>query len=373
MTRNTLPLGRIMGIPIRLDYSWFWIFGLLTWTLAVGYYPEEFKDWSTSLYWFMGAVTAIMLFVSVLLHELGHSVVAMSYKMPVRRITLFIFGGVAQISTQSPNAVAEFWIAIAGPIVSITLGGIFSTLKPLFREVPPLLALAKYLSIINIWLAFFNLIPGFPLDGGRIFHAMVWGVTKNMRQATMTAGNVGRFIAFFFIFLGVWLVLAGNFVSGLWVALIGWFLQRAAVAEINQVMVRELLAGRTVSQAMSEQYTSILANTPLQELVDQHIVSGGRRCFVVEKGEKAKGLLTLEQIKKVPSEERTVVTAEQAMIPIAKIKSIHPDQQLSSALEEIEKGGGSQLTVMTNGKLLGVLTKEDVLNYLQTLRDISRA
>ena len=168
MSRQNIPLGRILGIRIGLDYSWFLVFALLTWLLAQGYYPVEFKNWPSLLYWFMGVLTAIMLFVSVLLHELGHSLVALRYKMPVRSITLFIFGGVAQIGAEPPSAIAEFLIAIAGPVVSLTLTAFFYAVQPLVSGVQPLLGLAKYLAYINLALVVFNLIPGFPLDGGRV-------------------------------------------------------------------------------------------------------------------------------------------------------------------------------------------------------------
>ena len=176
MNRHTIPLGRILGIPIGLDYSWFLIFGLITWTMAVGYYPAEFKNWPAVQYWIMGAATAIMLFVSVLLHELGHSTVAMSYKIRVRSITLLIFGGISRIEAEPPSATAQFWISIAGPAVSFALAGLFFLLQPVFKNVAPLLALGKYLVYINIVLGLFNLIPGFPLDGGGVFRAVVWGI-----------------------------------------------------------------------------------------------------------------------------------------------------------------------------------------------------
>lgn len=203
MTRHNIPLGRLLGIPIGLDYSWFLIFALLTWSLAASYYPAEFKNWPAALYWFMGAVTAIMLFVSVLLHELGHSVVALRYKIPVRSITLFIFGGIAQIGTEPPSATAEFFVAIAGPIVSFALAVFFTVVKPVVAGVEPLWGLAKYLAYINTALVLFNLVPGYPLDGGHVFRAIVWAVTDNMRRATLIAAKVGRFFGFVFIFVGV--------------------------------------------------------------------------------------------------------------------------------------------------------------------------
>ena len=202
MNRHSIPLGRIFGIPVALDYSWFVIFALLTWMLAGSYYPAEFKNWPPLLYWVMGAVTAIMLFVSVLLHELGHSVIALSYKIPVRSITLFLFGGVAQIEAEPPSAIAEFFIAVGGPLVSLALAILFHAVQPLAGGIEPLLGLAKYLAYINLALVLFNLIPGYPLDGGRVLRAIVWAITGNMRRSTLIAANVGRFFAFLLIFIG---------------------------------------------------------------------------------------------------------------------------------------------------------------------------
>ena len=369
MNGHTIPLGRILGIPIGLDYSWFLIFGLLTWTLAVGYYPTEFKDWPPQEYWIVGAITACMLFVSVLLHELGHSVVAMRYKVPVRSITLFIFGGVAQIGGEPPSATAEFWIAIAGPVVSFGLATLFRLLQPVFAGVAPLLALAKYLAYINGVLVLFNLIPGFPLDGGRVFRAVVWGVTHSLRRATLVAANVGRFFGFVFIFSGVWQVFGGNAVNGLWIAFIGWFLETAAVAQIQQQMVQGLLAGHKVSDAMSRTYTAVPADDVLQRVVDDHILGGGRRSFVVKRGEEVAGLLTLHRIKQVPQAEWSTTPAATVMIPMAEMKRIRPDTALWAALEEMDRDGVNQLPVMTDGRMVGMLTREDLISFLRTLRE----
>src|SRR5512135_1821411 len=257
MNRSAISLGRILGIPIGLDYSWFLIFALLTWSLATSYFPGEFKGWPVTEYWIVGAVTVIMMFGSVLLHELGHSVVALRYKIPVRSITLFIFGGVAQIGAEPPSAMAEFWIAVAGPATSLALALLFGLLQPLVGALAPLLALAKYLAYINGTLALFNLIPGFPLDGGRVFRAIVWGTTHSLRRATLVAANVGRFVAFLFILLGVWQMFIGNFGNGLWIAFIGWFLESAASSQLQQQTIHDLLAGHRVSDAMRRDYTAV--------------------------------------------------------------------------------------------------------------------
>ncbi len=232
MARQQIPLGSILGIPVGLDYSWFLIFALLTALLATSYYPAEFPAWPPTLYWTMGAVTTILFFASVLLHELGHSMVALHYHIRVRSITLHIFGGIAEISDAPPNATAEFLVAIAGPLTSFALAGIFYTLQPSLVSMQPLLALAEYLAYINLSLALFNLVPGYPLDGGRVFRAAVWAVTGNMRRATVIAANVGRGFAFLFMLLGFWQIFSGNLGGGLWIAFIGWFLNNEARAEL---------------------------------------------------------------------------------------------------------------------------------------------
>jgi Zn-dependent protease len=371
MTRQNVPLGRILGIPIGLDYSWFLIFALLTWMLGGSYYPAEFKSWPPLLYWFMGAVTAIMLFVSVLLHELGHSVVAIRYRIPVRSITLFIFGGVAQIGAEPPSAIAEFWIAIAGPIVSLVLAMLFSVLKPVTAGIEPLLGLVKYLAYINFALVLFNLIPGYPLDGGRVFRAIVWAVTKDMRRATLMAANVGRFFGFLFIFAGVWRIFSGDIGGGLWIAFIGWFLDNAASGQIKQVMFQGLLAGHKVAQAMSSHCLAIPAELTLQHLVDEHILSGGRRCFLVNRGSETVGLMTLHRIRLVPRGEWPTTSAAQAMLPLDKLMRISPDKELWSALQQMDRDGVNQLPVMTDNQVVGMLSREDVITFLRTVRELA--
>ncbi len=369
MTRQTVPLGRILGIPIGLDYSWFLIFVLLTWTLAVGYYPAEFPRWPAAQYWLLGAVTAVLLFGSVLLHELGHAVVARRYDIPVRSITLFIFGGVAQIGAEPPSAAAEFWIAVAGPVVSLALAAAFRLIQPGVAAVPPLLALAEYLGYLNGLLALFNLVPGFPLDGGRVLRAIVWGWTRSLRRATLIAASVGRGIAFLFILLGVWQMFAGNFANGLWIAFIGWFLENAAAAQVQQTMLQRLLAGHKVADAMNRSVASLPSQTPLQDIMNQHILGAGRRSVVVTRGEEVAGLLTIHRLKEIPQAEWGTTTAGQAMIPAGDLKRIRPEAELWAALEAMDRSGVNQLPVMADGALEGMLTREDVISFLRALQE----
>jgi Zn-dependent protease len=370
MTRHNIPLGRILGIPIGLDYSWFVILGLLTWMLAGSYYPAEFKDWPPMLYWFVGAATAIMLFVSVLLHELGHSVVALRYKVPVRSITLMLFGGVAQIETEPPSALAEFLIAIAGPLVSLGLALSFYLVEPLVSGMEPLLGLVKYLAYINLALVLFNLIPGYPLDGGRVFRAIVWATTKNMRRATLIAANVGRFFAFLFIIVGVWQIFSGNFGGGIWIAFIGWFLDNAASSQVQHVMLQGLLTGHRVSQAMSTHCATASEDLTLQELVDEHILGGGKRCLLINRGDNTVGLMTLHRIKEVPRLEWATTSAAHAMIPLEEAKRIDSETGLWDALQKMDRDGVNQLPVTRDHHVVGMLSREDVITFIRTLKEL---
>lgn len=367
MNKHTISLGRILGIPLGLDPSWFLIFIFMTWSLATSYFPNEFSDWPQAEYWIIGAVTAIFLFISVVLHELGHSILAMRYKIPVNSITLYVFGGIAQIGSEAPSASAEFWIAIAGPAVSFGLAGTFHILQTPLTGIAPLLALAKYLAYINGTLGLFNLIPGFPLDGGRVFRAILWGATHNLRKATLIAAGVGRAIAFIFILVGVWFLFNGNVGNGLWIAFIGWFLESAANSQVQQQMVHDLLEGHSVQQVMNRRFVKIPGEITLQTLVDHQILGNGKRCFVITDGtDQVIGLLTLHHLKEISRQDWSKVTTAEVMIPLSEIKWLQPTTPVKAALEEMDQDGVNQLPVIRGGEIVGMLTREDIISFLRT-------
>ena len=367
MNKHTISLGRILGIPVSLDPSWFLIFIFMTWSLATSYFPNEFTDWPQAEYWVIGAVTAIMLFGSVVLHELGHSIVAMRYKIPVNSITLYIFGGIAQIGSEAPSAAAEFWIAIAGPAVSFGLAAIFQLLQTPLAAIAPILALVKYLAYINGTLALFNLIPGFPLDGGRVFRAFLWGTTQNLRKATLIAAGVGRAIAFIFILVGVWFLFNGNIGNGLWIAFIGWFLESAATSQVQQQMVHDLLEGHIVQQVMNRRFVKIPEDINLQTLVDHQILGSGKRCFVVTNlKNQVIGLLTLHHLQEISREDWSKVTTGEVMTPLSEIKWVQPNTPVKTALADMDQDGVNQLPVISEGEIVGMLTREDVISFLRT-------
>ncbi len=361
----SVKLGRIWGIPIGLHTSWFIIFGLVTWSLATGYFPTEYPQLTGATHWLLGLLTSGLFFASVLAHELGHAFLALRYRIPVKAITLFIFGGVAQIGAEPRSPRQEFWIAIAGPIVSLALALLFGGLFLLDRGIALLAAPSLYLMRINALLAFFNLIPGFPLDGGRVLRAIAWKLSGNFQQATRIASFSGQAIAFGFIGFGLFTLLGGNFFNGLWLVFIGWFLQNAAASAMSQVNLEHSLQGVKVEQVMSGDYPKVPSLTPLSQLVDDHILRSGQHYFFVADNGSLQGLLTLQDISQVPKRSWGFTTAGQAMIPINQLISVGPDMELIRALQSMDQAKVAQVPVLADDKLVGVLTREQVI---QTLR-----
>lgn len=329
MQKNVIFIGRIAGIPIGLDYSWFLIFVLLTWTLASDYYPSQYSGWSANLYWLMGTITSVTLFLSVLLHELGHSLVALLYNIPVYRIRLMFFGGVAELGDEPPSAGSEFWVALAGPAVSVLVavgtGLGWLVLRPFVDDRTPLealLALVSYISLLNLSLVGFNMIPGFPLDGGRVFRAIIWSLTQDRLRATQIAGGVGRFIAFGFVGFGILSVIFGRIGNGVWLIVIGWFLQNAARSETYIARVRRVLEGRMVSHLL------LYAHGYMRPL------------FVTDFYIKTDSLNN---------------------------NFVGPETPVWDALRKMQQLNLHQLPVVLEGRFLGMIRTEDIWRYATTL------
>ena len=368
MNRQTIPLGRIFCIPLRIDFSWFLIFALVTWTLATGYFPNEFKNWSTAVYWTDVVITAFVFFASVLLHELGHSLVALRYKIPVRGITLYIFGGASEITSEPTSPLSDFWITLSGPIVSFALAGIFALLTMVVTGFDLILAPVKYLAYINLLLGLFNMITGYPLDGGTVLMSIIWGVTHNKHWAVLISASIGSFFAYVLILLGAYQALSGSLMNGLWIAFIGWFILNASGSEVRRERLKGVLSGHKVSEAMSLAYTIVYADTTLQYLVDEHILGSGRRFFIIKKDEQMIGLLTLHHLQNVPREKWPTTTVNEVMIPIPQLKQIGPDTEIWQAIQEMDRDGVNQLPVMKDGQIHGMLTREDVISFLRKPR-----
>ena len=368
MSRHGVPIGRIFGISIDLDYSWFLIVGLVTWMLAESYFPAEFAGWTAGEYWLIGFITALLLFASVLVHELAHSVVAQTFGISVPRITLFLFGGASQIATEAPTPGTEFWIAVVGPLTSMFLAAFFWEIEPLVTAGPPVYALVRYLALINIALALFNLIPGYPLDGGRIFRAILWRASHNHHRATVAAGVTGRFFGFLFIFLGIWQAFTVNLGNGIWVALIGWFLESAASSQLQQEGLRGLLDGHIVADAMQRNLIQVPEDLSVQELAREVMLTTGSTPALVTHDGVPEGIVTVADLNATPRETWPITKAGQVMIPLQKLITTQPSAVLWSALEAMGRDGVGQLVVLDGNRVCGALSRADILHYLTRLR-----
>ena len=366
MLRNSVRIARIGGISINIHVSWIVIFVLITWTLAGSYFPQNYPDWPLSLYWTVGLATSVLFFVSVLAHELAHSFVARARGLPVHDITLFIFGGVSQLSEEPQTPATEFVMALVGPLTSIVLGVCFGAVSFLAGGISePLAALGSYLAFINVLLGFFNLIPGFPLDGGRVLRSILWQATGSLQRATRWASLVGQVVAYLFILAGIWQIFTGDWVGGLWIAFIGWFLDNAASSSYRQLTARNLLAGHKVSEAMSRECPQVNAGLTLDRLVSEHMLPTGARCFPVMEGGLVRGLLTLHNIKGVSRDRWATTTVEQVMTPLEGLKRVGPDEELWAAMQNMTADGVNQLPVMDDGRLLGMLGRDNIVSFIR--------
>jgi Zn-dependent protease/CBS domain-containing protein len=365
-----LEVVEVWGIPIRVHFSWLLVFGLVTWSLAAGYFPQEYPGWATRTYWTVGAITALIFFASILVHELGHSWVALRNGIPIRSITLFVFGGVAQIAREPGAPGVELRIAIAGPTTSFVLAGLFAGTGQVLRDIPILAAPAIWLARINFMVAAFNLIPGFPLDGGRLLRAVVWRWTGSLRRASGAASFIGQLVAFGFIGWGILTVLGGNVIGGMWIAFIGWFLQNAAAASHAEANLREMLRDVTVGQAMTRDCRRVERGSPLDRVVQDEVLGAGRRCVVVTEAERLVGLLTLHEIKAIPRDRWAMVTVGDVMTPAGKVTAVDPKTDLLAALEKMDVANVAQMPVIEAGKLLGMIGREQVLHYVRVRAEL---
>jgi Zn-dependent protease len=368
---SNIRLGRILGIPIGLHWSWFLIFGLLTWSLAAGYFPAEAPGLSGPAYWLLAVATSLLFFASVLLHELGHSVIALRNQVPVRSITLFVFGGVALIEREPPTAGAEFRIAIAGPLASLALAAGFGVLWLADQAIPYLAVPSFWLARVNFILAIFNMIPGFPLDGGRVLRAVMWRLTGSPERATRIAAMSGQLVAFGFIAWGIMSILGGNAYNGIWLALIGWFLQNAAAATYAQSQLQNSLRGVSVGQVMTPNFPVVPGEVPLDRLVAEHVMHSGDRSFIVAAGGHPRGMLTLTDVARVPQAAWPGVSAASVMVPWEQLKVVAPELALLGALKAMDDAQVNQLPVVAgDGRLVGLLSREQVLHYLRARMEV---
>jgi Zn-dependent protease/CBS domain-containing protein len=367
---GSLRLGKIFGIAIEVNYSWLIILVLLTWSLAVSWFPAMYGGWSLATYWVTALISALLLFASVIAHELAHSVVARARGLPVRSITLFVFGGVSNLEREPASAGVEFVMAFVGPLTSLVIGGIAWPIGLALQRGTPLRAVLVYLGFTNVLLGVFNLIPGFPLDGGRVLRSIVWGATGNLRTATRWAARVGDVIAVLFILVGIWFFFIGDFIGGIWLGFIGWFLLQASLSANTQVQLQALLRGSTVAQIMNPNPVTVPPYISIQTLVDEHILSQGLRAVAVVQLDRLVGLITLRDVRHVPRDEWGRVTVGDVMIPREKLVVVRPDQDLNDVLPLMIGQDINQLPVVDGDRLLGMLSRDRLLHFIEVRRGL---
>jgi len=370
-----IRIGRIFDIPIYLELSWILIFGLITLSLAMQF-TQEHPRWTTAEHWALGMLTSVLFFASVVFHELAHSVVAQRYKIEVRSITLFIFGGLARIGHEPTKAIQEFNIAIAGPLASAFLAGLFYLLTRIFPYSQMLGALSTHLYETNFLLAAFNLLPGFPLDGGRIFRAIVWGATKDYARATRVAGASGKIIAYGMIIFGVWSALNGKW-GGIWLGFIGWFLLNAAQASVAQVTIRETLSGLRARDVMSRDVPTVPGNMSLEEYSNE-VLRTGRRIHIVTMDARLVGLMNVAALNRVPRDEWHINSVQAVMVPRENILWASPEEPLERLLERLIAADVNQMPVVSHSEegtasIIGMVTRDAILRVIQTRSEPSAA
>jgi Zn-dependent protease/predicted transcriptional regulator len=374
----SIRLGRVAGIPIGLHYSWFVIAALITLSLAAQFGAGD-RGWPLPVVWGVAVLTAVLFFATLLLHELAHALMAMARGIPVRSITLFALGGIAQMARDTNTAKTEFLVAIVGPIASFVVGmvclaGAWAlgwSPAPGEGATGVLPAVLGWLGSINLLLALFNLLPGYPLDGGRVLRAALWAYHGDQDRATRGAARAGQVVAGLFIAIGLVNFFLGAGLGGLWLAFIGWFLLSAAQASYAQVALTEALRDVRVADIMSNDCLSVEPRTTLQALVDDLLLSSGRRCVLVSQDGLVVGLVTPSDVRQVERGRWTDVAVTDVMRPFAQIRSVRPDTPVSEALETMAREDLNQLPVVERGRLEGIVTRGHILGLVQARSELS--
>lgn len=373
--RAQIRLGSIQGVKIGLHYSWLFIALLITLSLR-SYFRLHNPDWGGSVIWATAIVITVLFFTTIVVHELSHALVAKTHGLPVRSITLFALGGVAEIEKETPNARTEFWIGIIGPLTSCLIGFVCLSVILAFGWTPsvfpsnPLLAGLMWLGYINIMLAIFNMVPGFPLDGGRVLRAILWWITGNAKRATRIAASVGQFVASGLIVLGVFRFFAGADIGGLWMVFIGWFLLDASRASYMQIAISEALGSAHVVDVMSRDCPMVDGHSNLQTFVDEHLLRTGVRCFAVTENAGVEGLITAREVGKVARARWPFTTVDDVMRPLRQLRTVAPETAATEALEMMAGEDLNELPVVVDDRLVGLISREHVLQLIQNRSDL---
>ncbi len=367
---KSIQLGRIFGIPFRLDYSWFLIFIFITILLSLSVFPNGYPDWSPVSYWMVGIATSLLFFASVLAHELAHSLVGRREGIPAKSITLFFFGGIAHIGKEASHPTSELRMAAAGPLCSIALAGIFYGISLLSSGSEYVAALTGWLAYINGILAIFNMIPGFPLDGGRVLRSIIWLVTGNYMRATRVATMAGYGVSYIFILGGILLLLLLGRLDGLWFIFLGFFLNSAARMTYRQSTLRDSIKGFTAQDVMTRDFPRVPRHLTIRELVNGTLLTTSSQCLLITDGERVVGALTMQEVKEVSREYWDLTTSGQAMTPVENLKMVQPSDEALSILERMDEENLELVAVVKEGRLIGMILRDDLIRFSQRLRDL---
>lgn len=367
MFGKRIRLFNLLGFEVNIDFSWIIIALLIAWSLSTGLFPFHYEHLSTRTYWLMGIGGAIGLFLSIIVHEFAHSMVARRYGLPMKGITLFIFGGVAEMEEEPPNAKAEFLMAIAGPLSSIVISGFFYLVYLAGKQSLPqgAIGVIGYLAAINMILAIFNMVPAFPLDGGRVLRSILWGIRKNLNWATKIASNIGAGFGILLIVIGVFRVLTGNFVGGMWGFLIGLFLHNAAKMSYQRLVTLRALQGEPVSRFMQSEPVTVSPDITVYELVNDYIYKYHYKMFpVVRDGNQLSGCVSTSQIKGISKKEWPIKKVGEIAQGCSPENTIGPDRDATEALAMMNRNNLSRLMVVDKNRLMGIITLKDMLQFL---------
>jgi len=368
--QSSFKLGRIFGVEVGVHWSWVFIFGIVTWSFAEGVLVQFYPEWSVPHRWIGGAFIAAVFFGSVLAHEMSHAIVSNRNGLPVKSITLFVFGGVANLTKEPDQPGLEFRIAIVGPLTSLALGGVFAALWAALRGVNEgVSGICAELALINTSLAVFNMLPGFPLDGGRVFRSAVWKRNHDRLRATRTAARVGEGIAYALMALGLALTLVNTF-SGIWLLLIGFFLRNASAGSYEQLAVETAIGGVTAADVMSTEFERVPPDMSVDELVQERMLRQHARCYAVMAAGEFAGLVTLADVRKVPREQWATTSVYRAMTPTSALKTVWPSETLPNVLRIMATGNVNQLPVIQGRELVGMISRADVVEYIQLRRTL---
>lgn len=374
--RRSFHLLTILGIPVEINYTWFIVFGLVIWTLARGYFPMVTPGLTAVHYWTMGFIAALLLFISLLLHELSHSYVAKLNNLPIKGISLFIFGGVAHMEKEPADPGVEFKMAVAGPALSFFLALLFLLITNLLKNIgssPEIVAVTNYLFIVNLVIGIFNLIPGFPLDGGRVFRAGLWTITNDLKRATLIASTFGKGFAYILMALGFVYLFMGYILNGVWFIFIGLFLQDAAEMSYQQLVMRKALTGVKIRSIMARSVITVPSSTTVSEVVDNYFFKYRHTGFPVISEENLLGVITLDNVKELPKEKWPMTLITQVMTPIREDMIIHPEADVFEALTQMARSGSGRLLIVEGGELIGIVAQRDIIRLFELRADLGKA